>query len=179
MNPAHSDRAQLSPDNTTRPTIVAAPSPNRSNRLWSLFLLPLLMATIGLFSNFGDAVAYHGVAVEVIVNQSVTTRSMSKYKLRTLFGMRQPAWPDGEQVRVFVLPDDNPLHRQFAKQTLGVFPHQLRRAWNNLLFSGLAQAPTEVANEQEMLERIANTPGAVGYAPAGEEHAQTHILSIR
>ena len=131
------------------------------------------------FGWVGNALAEDAGGVEVIVNQSVAIHSMSKYKLRTLFGMRQPAWPDGEQVRVFVLPDDNPLHRQFAKQVLGVFPHQLRRSWNNLLFSGLAQAPVEVANQQQMLERVANTPGAVGYAPAGEEVAQTHILSVR
>lgn len=155
--------------------------PDRPHWLRSLRLSRLLLSLMafGWLIGAGDAVADSGGAVEVIVNQSVATQSMSKYKLRTLFGMRLPAWPDGEQVRVFVLPDDNPLHRQFAKQTLGVFPHQLRRAWNNLLFSGLAQAPTEVANQQEMLERVANTPGAVGYAPAGEEYAQTHVLSIR
>ena len=135
-----------------------------------------------LLVGFGwpGGVLAEGVAgVEVIVNQSVTIRSMSKYQLRTLFGMRQPALPDGQQVRVFVLADDNPLHRQFAKRVLGVFPHQLRRSWNNLVFSGLAQAPTEVANQQQMLERVANTPGAVGYAPAGEGYAQTHVLSVR
>jgi hypothetical protein len=100
--------------------------------------------------------------VQVIVNRSVDVPSLSQYKLRTVFGMRLSSWPDGKAVQVFVLPDDHPLHRRFAKQRLGVFPHQLRRAWNNLIYSGLGQAPTVVASEQEMRDRVARTPGAIG-----------------
>jgi hypothetical protein len=126
-----------------------------------------------------DRDANGGSNVQVIVNRSVDVSSLSQYKLRTVFGMRLPSWPDGSAVHVFVLPDDPPLHRRFAKQRLGVFPPQLRRAWNNLIYSGLGQAPTVVANEQEMRDRVAETPGAIGYATTGEGHAQTRILPIR
>jgi len=147
-------------------------------------LFPLLLAIVvgGLW---GGAVlsADHdndrNSSIQVIVNRSVEVPSLSQYKLRTVFGMRLPSWPDGSAVHVFVLPDDHPLHRRFAKQRLGVFPHQLRRAWNNLIYSGLGQAPSVVANEQEMRDRVAKTPGAIGYATTGEEHAQTRILPIR
>jgi len=118
-------------------------------------------------------------AVQVIVNATVVTSSLSKYKLRTVFGMRMTSWSNGDAVTVFVLPDDAPLHRRFAKQRLGVFPHQLRRAWNNLVYSGLAQAPVEVATEQEMQQRVADTPGAIGYRTTGGEDAGIHVLSIR
>ena len=143
----------------------------------------------------GDRGTNNDQTVQVIVNHSIDVSTLSQYKLRTLFGMRLPSWPNGTAVRVFVLPDDHPLHRRFAKQQLGVFPHQLRRAWNNLIYSGLGQAPTVVATEQEMRDRVSQTPGGVGYinagavgyadsgavdyATTGEEHAQTRILPIQ
>jgi len=147
----------------------------RRMRRHCTLLLALLLGLSG-----GLAIcAQQGDAVEVIVNRSVTVASLSKYKLRTVFGMRLTAWPNGDAVRVFVLPDDNPVHRRFAKQQLGVFPHQMRRAWNNLVYSGLGQAPTEVATLQEMLQRVADTPGAIGYTLTGEDNAKLRILPIQ
>lgn len=171
--------------------------PDWIHRVGSLAALGLLLPVIVAGCLWGGAVlsADRGGArgadsdpkVQVIVNRSVDVPSLSQYKLRTLFGMRLSSWPNGMPVHVFVLPDKHPLHRRFAKQLLEVFPHQLRRAWNNLIYSGLGQAPTVVATEQEMRDRVAATPGAVGYvnsstigyATTGGEHVQTRVLPIR
>ena len=99
--------------------------------------------------------------------------------VRSLFTMQLLRWPDGSPVRVFVLPDENPTHKSFAKKWLGVFPYQLRRAWDRAVFSGTGQAPTEVADEQEMLERVANTPGAVGYISHGVEDERVRFVPER
>ena len=44
-----------------------------------------------------------------------------------------------------------------------IFPYQLRSAWDRLVFSGIGQAPIRVNSVEEMLDRVANTPGAIGY----------------
>lgn len=77
--------------------------------------------------------------------------------------MRQRFWPDGEKIHVFVLADNNDLHRQFTKTKLNMFPHQFRRIWDRLIFSGTGQAPTIVKSVTEMKEKISITPGAIGY----------------
>ncbi len=102
-------------------------------------------------------------AGELIVNPSLGLESLDRETVRSLFTMRLRRWEDGTQVRVFVLPDRHPVHREFSKKVLGVFPHQLRRSWDRMVFSGLGQAPTETADEEDMLKRVADTPGAVGY----------------
>ena len=79
--------------------------------------------------------------------------------------MRVLEWPDGTPIRVFVLDDRNPVHRQFCKQYLEVFPHQLRYAWNRRVYSGMGQSPQQVDSVQEMHDQIADTPGAIGYLP--------------
>lgn len=77
--------------------------------------------------------------------------------------MRLRNWSDNTPITVFVLRNDDPLHTAFTKEVLNMFPHQLQRAWDRLVFSGTGQAPIVVNSMQEMAERVAATPGAVGY----------------
>ncbi len=125
----------------------------------SIFLLTLLVSL--LFT--GNVLPAGNVIVETVVHPSVNTEHLSKNLLRSIFSMRLRTWRDGLPVRVFVLPDDAPLHSIFAKQKLNVFPYQLRSAWDRLVFSGTGQAPFVVYSEEEMRARIATTPGAIGY----------------
>ena len=101
--------------------------------------------------------------VETVAHPGVSTKHLSKNVLRSIFSMRLRTWGDGSPIRVFVLPDDAPLHSVFTKQSLNIFPYQLRSAWDRLIFSGTGQAPITVQSEEEMQTRVANTPGAVGY----------------
>ncbi len=98
--------------------------------------------------------------------------------VRALFTMRLRQWPDGRFVKVFVLSDRASLHREFSKQLLGVFPHQLRRAWDRMVFTGTGQAPTEVEDEEEMLYRVGSTPGAVGYVSGHIGDKDVRVLQV-
>lgn len=93
--------------------------------------------------------------------------------------MRLRQWQDGSPITVFVLRDNNPLHQQFCKQVLNVFPHQMRRSWNKLVFSGTGQAPVTVASKEEMVDKIASTPGAIGYLSDEDITEDIKILIIK
>lgn len=114
----------------------------------------------------------------VITHLDVQTHILGVNSLRAMIAKRQHGWPDGQAVHVFVLPDDHPVHIRFAKVVLGVFPHQLRLAWDRQVFSGTAQAPTRVTSEREMLERVATTPGAIGYVNKEVANARVRVLAV-
>lgn len=117
-------------------------------------------------------------AVEVIANLEVPTESLRRSVVRSIFSMRMTSWPSGIPIRVFVLGDKNDLHSSFSKRVLGVFPHQLRRAWNRQIFSGTGQAPEKVESEQEMREKVAHTPGAIGYISEEMINEQIRTLAV-
>lgn len=100
---------------------------------------------------------------EVIANAAYPDDAISRPLLRGVFGMRVRAWPDGTAVRVYVLADDNPVHQEFCKGVLRMYPYQLRHNWDRLMYSGTGQPPVTVTSEEELLLRVAETPGAVGY----------------
>lgn len=107
-------------------------------------------------------------AVDVIVSPSLTRLHLDRSLLRSVFTMRLREWPDGSPVRVFVLPDDDPLSDQFYRERLGMYSYVLRRAWDRMVFTGTGFAPTVVRSEQEMIERVRSTPGAIGYVSKHE-----------
>lgn len=116
-------------------------------------------------------------ATEIVVNQSVPLEHFSLNKTRAIFTMRQRFWSNGKKINVFILADNDPLHKSFAKNNLNMFPHQLRRVWDRMVFSGTGQAPVTLKTEAEMLERIANTPDAIGYLGNRTENEKIRLFS--
>ena len=134
-------------------------------------LLPLVLLTFSPMSAADDVVA-------VVRKGTPVATPISRIALSSIFSMRLTTWPDGSAIRVFVLPDDNPLNSDFCKQILRLFPHQLRIAWDRLVYSGTGQAPVVLNSTQEMENRIANTPGAIGYLPKETKDENLAVLLV-
>jgi ABC-type phosphate transport system substrate-binding protein len=117
-------------------------------------------------------------AVDLVVNPDVPVESLTRSMARSIFSMRMTSWPNGMPIQVFVLGDKTPLHAAFSKEILGVFPHQLRRAWNRQIFAGTGQAPAKVESEREMAEMVAKTPGAIGYVSEDMLNEQIRNIGV-
>jgi hypothetical protein len=92
--------------------------------------------------------------------------------------MRQVKWPDNGRIQVFVLADTHPTHIALCKERLNLFPYQLRQSWDRLVYAGMAQAPIEVANEEELVNRVAATSGAIGYVKKVKPNDSIKIITI-
>ncbi|WP_434986365.1 hypothetical protein [Vreelandella zhaodongensis] len=117
-------------------------------------------------------------AIRLVAHPTVATSWLNRDTTRAIFAMRQRTWPDGEAVQVFVLPNRDPVHARFAKERLAVYPHQLQLAWDRMVFSGMGQAPNRVSNQLEMREKVANTPGALGYLEREYLDESVHVISM-
>ncbi|GAB4256509.1 MAG: hypothetical protein Kow0065_05260 [Methylomicrobium sp.] len=101
--------------------------------------------------------------IVAIVHPSVIPQQLSIHTVKQIFGMKLRQWPNDKPIKVFVLPDRDPVHINFVKRILQIFPSQLRLAWDRQVFSGTGQAPSEANSEDDMLIRVSSTPGAIGY----------------
>ena len=120
------------------------------------------------------------LAVEVIMNAVDGEQLMQgRNDLRSIFSMRTRYWANGEKIRVFVLPDDNVLHKAFVKQKLQMFPHQLRRTWNRMTYTGTGQPPITVDSASEMLEKIKHTKYSIGYIDRRVDDEAIHFLDAQ
>ncbi|MCK2184062.1 hypothetical protein [Halomonas getboli] len=154
---------------------IAREKPRRHRRLLQALGLALLIG----FPSWGAAQQDEDDAsVLLVANPSVTIHRLTRDTTRALFAMRQRTWPDGQAARIFVLPNRHPVHARFVKQRLSVYPHQLQLAWDRAVFSGTGQAPERVDSQDEMLERIADTPGALGYLEREYLDDRVQVISI-
>ncbi|MGZ7212392.1 hypothetical protein ACXWOF_09680, partial [Streptococcus pyogenes] len=80
----------------------------------------ILLPTLLIMLLFTDNALSSDEAVEVITHPGTDVSYLSKNLLRSVFSMRLRSWQDGVPIRVFVLPDDAPLHSIFAKKKLNV-----------------------------------------------------------
>lgn len=118
-------------------------------------------------------------AVEVIVNSITKDLSIDQNSLRSIFSLRKRVWSNGEKIRIFVLPDNNTIHKKFVKEKLQMFPHQLRRTWNRMTYTGTGQPPVTVDSVSEMLEKIKTTPNSIGYIDRRIEDEAIHYFSAQ
>ncbi|MBA6232769.1 MULTISPECIES: hypothetical protein [unclassified Colwellia] len=117
-------------------------------------------------------------AVEVITNNSADIASIKTTQLRRIYSMRQVKWANGVPITIFVLSSTTKIHQQFCKETLRLFPYQLDRIWNKLTFSGMGIAPTIVSSEQELIQAVKSTTGAIGYIENINEVSDVNRLEI-
>lgn len=132
---------------------------------WQLLLLAFLLTPLA-------------APAGVIVHPDVEGRSISTANLRNIYTLRQMLWPNRQPIVIFVLPDDHPEHVAFAKEKLGLYPYRLRQTWDRMSFSGMASAPIEVKDENEMRARVRATPGAIGYTSKDTVYDGIKILRL-
>ncbi|MBS1212725.1 MAG: hypothetical protein H6R26_1342 [Proteobacteria bacterium] len=124
------------------------------------------------------AYGHPAMAVEIVCNRDVPISRLTTRELQAIFTMRLRAWPNGTPVRVFVLNDSAPTHVEFAKKVMDMFPYQLRRYWDKLVFSGTGQAPVELDSPKQVYERLVATPGAIGYLPETLIDARLNVVTV-
>ncbi len=142
--------------------------------------LSLALITTSLTLTTQDAIGITSETFSLITHhKNQANHSIKRRTLRAIYSMRTQSWPNGERLTVFVLPDDETLHESFCQKILGVLPHQLRKSWDRLIFSGKAGAPIVVNSVEEMRTRVAETPGAIGYIPENYLNDSIAVVEVK
>jgi ABC-type phosphate transport system substrate-binding protein len=116
--------------------------------------------------------------VHIVVNSSVESKDLSVAQIRRIFSMRQTTWSNDNKITVYVLSNQHQTHQAFSTKVLGMFPYQLDRIWNKLVYSGLGEEPIKVRSEQEMLELVSQKPGAIGYVMQQVNNNNVKVIKV-
>lgn len=107
--------------------------------------------------------------IRVYTHPSIEASDLSTTSLRAIFSLRKRSWDNDIPIKVYVLPDSHPLHRDFCKSLLKVYPYVLRDQWDRAIFSGVGTPPTVVKSLEALKQAVDSTPGAIGYSTANEQ----------
>ena len=122
------------------------------------FLLIMLITT----STLNDSVSAENEVIIITSNDS-PEYAFNRDDVRGIFSMRIQQWGDFKISNVYILPKSHESHIKLCKQVLSVLPYRLQRNWDRLIYTGTGQSPIMVETAAEMMSRIRENPGSIGY----------------
>lgn len=111
------------------------------------------------------------------IGNDIGTETLTDKMLQGVFLGDRSLWNNGNNV-IVVLPSSNSSSFEFlAKWALGSNGFEYQKHWLSLVFQGRVNAPVFLKDEAEVIEYVANHPGAVGilYSSAPPEELQLNI----
>lgn len=108
----------------------------------------------------------YALDVEVIANGSLTkeNRIFLERNVASVFTLRSRTWRTGEPLQVYLLPKDSLYTKVFAKKYLQMTPQSYFDMLEFNQASGRGSVPIIVDSESDLVLKVLNTSGSVGYA---------------
>jgi ABC-type phosphate transport system substrate-binding protein len=113
--------------------------------------------------------------VAVIANPSVKEYTIDRDAVVKFYTLANAKWSDGSVATVFDLKQDHPVRAKML-DFISKEPLELRRMWLKAVASGAAKAPEVAVTEEEVVEKVASTPGAVGYVSTAKVGKGVKVL---
>lgn len=89
--------------------------------------------------------------------------SIDRYSLQKIFTKRVVRWPNGQTIQVFIKPINSVEHRDFVLNVLGLSPFNYQQMLDTQVYAGKSSSVVEIPNDGQMIMKIEQTPGAIGY----------------
>ena len=120
--------------------------------------LTIFLVMLGLAAGATTASAQ----VAVIAHKDVPTDTLSKTDLLDFYTGDVQSWPGDLIVIVFDLKSRGPVRDAFYEY-LGKTSSRMRSIWLKRKLSGEGDPPESFETEAAVLQRVASTPGAIGF----------------
>lgn len=114
--------------------------------------------------------------VAVIANKSAGVSSATASTVADIYTLSTKEWKDGSAVVVFDLKTEGATRTKFY-EFIGKSPIELKKVWMRTQLSGEGKAPSVVGSEEEMVQKVASTPGAIGFVSASKVSGDVKLLA--
>ncbi len=128
----------------------------------------ILLAVIALCEYTANA------QVAVIVNKSVGASSLTSAQCAAIYSLDNKTWPNGDKVVVFDSKNSTTKAKFFG--FIGKTDAELKKIWMRVQLSGGGKAPEGLASDEEIVGKVASTPGAIGYVGAAAAGGNVKVV---
>jgi ABC-type phosphate transport system substrate-binding protein len=135
----------------------------------------LWMTMIGMLGLLACCFAAGAQDVVFVVNKEVHISEIKASDLRAIFTGEKTRFADGSHA-VPVILKGGPAHEVFVENYCGESPNEFRAQWRKAVFTGQGSMPRAFDSEAELLEYVAETPGAIGYVSRVSEKDNVKAL---
>jgi ABC-type phosphate transport system substrate-binding protein len=115
--------------------------------------------------------------VAVIAHKSVPAEAITRSQLLDVYSGDVKEWSNGERIVLADLDVRNVVTDAFYG-FLGKPPSRMKTIWMKNMLSGEGDPPASFTSEQELLDWVASTPGAIGYVDRGLVKGDVITLAV-
>ena len=115
--------------------------------------------------------------VAVIANKSVPVDTIKKSELLDFYTGDIKKWKDEQPVVILDLKPRGDTKKAFYK-FLGKSPSRMKSIWLKMMLSGEGDPPLSMRSEDELLKKVASTPGALGFVSQRRATGDVKTLSL-
>ena len=116
-----------------------------------------------LFNVLSPGVLADTKPMVIITHQNVTD-SLKKDEIKEIFLGKKTRWKDNSAILFVVLTDDT-VYLTFLKDYVGKTIFQYVNYWKQQVFTGKGRMPKSFANSKDVMQFVADTPGAISFVP--------------
>ncbi len=114
--------------------------------------------------------------VAIVANKSITSNSVTIKQAKKIFLGKTKSMPGGGVVKLADLPTGNPVRKELYRTIVKKKESQLKAYWAKKSFTGKGFPPKLFDSEDELMEWVAQTKGAIGYVSIGAVNDSVKVL---
>ena len=131
------------------------------------------MKKLSLIIVFVFAVAANiNAQVSVIANKSVD-ESVDKAKIGNIYSLTTTKWADGSKIVVF---DNSGDSKTAFYSGIGKDQMSIKKEWMKKQLTGEAKAPETIGSDDDIVKKVASTPGAVSFVKSSSVNGTVKVL---
>ena len=134
-----------------------------------------MRSTFALLALLMLATLHAPAQVVVIANRSVPESSLTPAQVLDIYLLNARTWSDGQVVSLMCLRENELVEKKFFG-ILRRTPLEMRKVWLRAQLSGQARPPEMITTEEDMVHRVAATPGAIGFVTREKVQGNVKIL---
>ena len=114
--------------------------------------------------------------VVVVMSARSSVNSLSKAQVSQIFLAKSAALPDGSRAIPLDQTDGSAVRNDFYNRVAGKDAAQMRAYWSQLMFTGKAQRPKQLASDAAVVQAVAASPGTIGYVNASAVNSSVKVV---
>ena len=117
--------------------------------------------------------------IAVIVHPDNPLSTISPQELKKIFLGRMPLFPNSSrEIHPIDLPDEDAVFQAFYRQVVELDGLNLKRYRAYYLFSGRGRLPAVLQTSQDVLQRVSEDVGSIGYIDAQDVLPATRVILV-
>lgn len=112
--------------------------------------------------------------VSVIANKSFKSDRINLSTLKDIYNLDTQSL-NGEKVKLFDFSPDNSIKSNFYS-AINANPAEIKKVWLKAKLTGGGNPPVNVSSEDEMINKVSSTDGAIGFVSSSKVNDKVKVL---